>query len=283
MRKIELEFPGLRLGGTSWVIQGSFNDNLQYLSKEVSDMELVLFDTQEGSNVPSRAEVSMLKELCEAHEMSCTVHLPVDICVSKSDSDLREREDLCLRILELFAPLEPFGWILHIVGKKRANPPSSDIDTWLEKGTKSAEKLARSVNDKRKICIETLDYDPKYVELLASAAGTSICLDVGHLVRCGYPVLETARRCAEMTRVLHIHGVKPDGTDHVDLSYFDTELFRHLTEIMSNGEEKVMTIEVFEDDYDRSLQVIKKIRAGNRAEPSVVLQPFCLDSQMSIM
>lgn len=260
MRKRDLEFPNLRLGGTSWVIQGNFSDNLQYLSKEVSDMEVVLFDTPEGSNMPSRAEVSMLKELCEAHEMSCTVHFPVDVCASGPASDLWESEDLCLRTMEFFSPLEPFAWILHIVGEKRGNSPSSEIDTWLEKSTRSAERLAEAVTDKRKICIETLDYDPKYVGLLASAVGTSICLDIGHLVRCGYPVLETAKRCAEKTRVLHIHGVRPDGTDHVDLSYFDTELFKQVTEIMAVGEEKIMTIEVFENDYDRSLEVIKKIR-----------------------
>lgn len=260
MRKRELEFPGLRLGGTSWVIPGNFNDNLQYLSKEVSDMEVVLFDTSEGSNMPSHSEVSILKELCEAHGMSCTVHFPVDVCASGSASDLCNSEDLCLRTMELFAPLDPFAWILHIVGEKRGNSPSSEIETWLEKSIRSAERLAGAVSDKRKICIETLDYDPTYVELLASTAGTSICLDVGHLVRCGHPVLETAKRCAEMTRVIHLHGVRPDGTDHVDLSYFDTELFKQVTEIMSYGEEKVMTIEVFEDDYDRSLEVIEKIR-----------------------
>ena len=260
MRKRELEFPGLRLGGTSWVVQGDFSENLQYLSKEVSDMEVVLFDTPESSNMPSLSEVSVLKELCEAYEMSCTIHFPADIFALGTASDLRKREDLCLRTIELFTPLEPFAWILHIVGEKRGNSPSSEIETWLEKSIRSAERLAGAVSDKRKICIETLDYDPKYVELLASAVGTSICLDIGHLVRCGYPVLETAKRCADMTRALHIHGVKPDGTDHVDLSYFDTELFKQVTEIMSYGEEKVMTIEVFEDDYDRSLDVIKKIR-----------------------
>ena len=260
MRKRDLEFPNLRLGGTSWVVQGNFSDNLQYLSKEVSDMEVVLFDTPEGSNMPSRAEVSMLKELCETHEMSCTVHFPADICALGTALDLREREELCLRTIELFSPLEPFAWILHIVGEKRGNSPSSEIETWLEKSIRSAERLAGAISDKRKICIETLDYDPTYVELLASTAGTSICLDVGHLVRCGHPVLETAKRCAEMTRVIHLHGVRPDGTDHVDLSYFDTGLFKQVTEIMSYGEEKVMTIEVFENDYDRSLEVIKKIR-----------------------
>ena len=61
--------------------------------------------------------------------------------------------------------------------------------------------------------------------------------------------------------MLHLHGVKPDGTDHVDLSYFDTELFKQVEEIMSDGEEKVMTIEVFENDYDCSLETIKKTRA----------------------
>ena len=269
MRKRNLEFPSLRLGGTSWVVQGNFSDNLQYLSKEVSDMEVVLFDTPENSNMPSCAEVSMLKELCEAHQMSCTVHFPVDICVSGSVSDLRVSEDLCLRTIKLLAPLEPFAWIMHIVGEKRGNPPSSEIDTWLEKSARSIEKLARAVSDKRKICIETLDYDPLYVELLALAAGTSICLDVGHLVRCGYPVLDTAKRCVEMTRVLHLHGVRPDGTDHVDLSYFDTELFESITEIMSDGEEKVMTIEVFEDDYDRSLEVIEKIRTEALSQSSI--------------
>ena len=269
MRKRELEFPGLRLGGTSWVVQGNFNENLKHLSKEVSDMEVVLFDTPENSNMPSCAEVSMLTELCKAHDMSCTVHFPADIFALETASVLRKREDLCLKTIELFAPLEPFAWILHIVGEKRGNSPSSEIETWLEKSIRSAERLAGALSDKRKICIETLDYDPKYVELLALAVGTSICLDIGHLVRCGYPVLETAKRCAEMTRVLHIHGVRPDGTDHVDLSYFDTELFEHVTEIMSDGEEKVMTIEVFEKDYDRSLEVIKKIRIEALSQSSI--------------
>ena len=69
-----LEGNGLRLGGTSWVIPGTFADNLRYLSNEVSDMEIVLFDTPEHSNMPAKDEVRALKDLCGELGMSCTVH-----------------------------------------------------------------------------------------------------------------------------------------------------------------------------------------------------------------
>ena len=257
-----LEFNGLRMGGTSWVIPGSFADNLRYLSNDVSDMELVLFDTPEDSNMPSKDEISALKDLCGELGMSCTVHFPADICVYAPTEVLREREEKCLRTLDLFEDLDPFAWILHIVGENRGDPPSRDIDGWLEKSLLYAERIAGAANDRKKICIETLDFDPRYVEHLADSAGTSICLDVGHLIRCGRPVGETALRSADSVRVLHVHGVMPDGTDHRDLSYIDPELFRSVSSMMSDGEERVMTLEVFEGDYDRSLEAIKNMFRG---------------------
>lgn len=260
MTKRDLELNGLRLGGTSWVTPGTFAENMRCLSSDVSDMEIVLFDTPEHSNIPSKDEVRALRDLCGELDMSCTVHLPSEICVSCTDRERRESQDICLRMIDLFAPLDPFAWILHIVGEKRGNSPSTDIDNWLEKSVLSAEKIAGAVDDRRKVCIETLDYDPRYVKYLADAAGTSICLDVGHLVKYGRPVLDTAGSYADDVKVLHIHGVMADGTDHMDLSYLDPDLFGSVTEMMSGLKERVMTIEVFEDDYDRSLEVLKNIR-----------------------
>ncbi|MDD4160398.1 MAG: cobamide remodeling phosphodiesterase CbiR [Synergistaceae bacterium] len=263
MIKRELELPGLRLGGTSWVIPGSFADNMRSLSPDVSDMEIVLFDTPEHSNMPSKEEVLVMKDLCSELDMSCTVHFPSEIFVSCSEPDRRQREEMCLRTIELFAPLDPFAWILHVLGEKRGRSPSIDADMWLEKSISSAGIVAEAAGDRRKICIETLDYDPMYVKYLAEGAGTSVCLDLGHLVKCGYPVHETASSFADDVRVLHIHGVMPCGTDHRDLSYFDPDLFDSVRGIMSGGKDRVMTIEVFEDDYLRSLEAIKR---GLRAE-----------------
>ncbi|HAJ94328.1 MAG TPA: hypothetical protein DCM41_05470 [Synergistaceae bacterium] len=259
MIKKVLEGNGLRLGGTSWVTPGTFADNLRYLSNDVSDMEIVLFDTPEHSNMPKKDEVGVLRDLCSELGMSCTVHFPADICVTAPSEELREREEMCLRTLDIFEDLDPFAWIMHIVGEKRGDPPSPDIDAWFEKSLLSAEKIASAVDDRRKICIETLDFDPRYIEYLADSVGTSICLDVGHLIKCGRPVYETMLRSADSVRVLHVHGVMQDGTDHRDLSYIDPELFRSVREMMSGGRERVMTIEVFEDDYGRSLNAIKEM------------------------
>lgn len=260
MIKRDLELAGLRLGGTSWVTPGTFADNMRCLYPDVSDMEIVLFDTPCHSNMPTKEEVLTMRELCSELDMSCTVHFPEEINVSGSLSERREREDLCLRTIELFAPLDPFAWILHVVGEKRGNSPSAEMDRWLEKSIKSAGIIACAVDDKRKICIETLDFDPRYVGHLADAAGTSVCLDIGHLIKCGRPVAETAASLADNVRVLHIHGVMADGTDHRDLSYFDPDLFESLSEMMSVGNERVMTIEVFEDDYGRSVEALKKMK-----------------------
>lgn len=263
LRKM-FESSGLRLGGTSWVVPGTFADNMRYLSTDVSDMEIVLFDTPEYSNMPDRDEVLSLKELSLELGMTCTVHLPADILGTAPEPLLCDAEEKCFRTFDLFAPLEPFAWILHLVGEKRGDPPSGDIDNWLEKSLASAKKIAGALSDKTKICVETLDYDPKHAEFLAEEAGVSLCLDVGHLIKCGYPVREAAKRSADIARVIHIHGVRPDGTDHCDLSYFDPALFKDLCGIMSDGRERVMTIEVFEDDYARSIETLKKERVWFR-------------------
>ena len=61
-------------------------------------------------------------------------------------------------------------------------------------------------------------------------------------------------------RMIHLHGVMPDGTDQVDLSYFDKELLKKIIKLADDGRERVMSIEVFEDDYFRSLEVIKDFK-----------------------
>ncbi|MFR5879851.1 MAG: hypothetical protein ACLUEQ_03025 [Cloacibacillus evryensis] len=70
----KLNFPGVRLGGTSWVVEGSFADNLRELSREARDMQFVLFDNKYGVNIPSKEEVNWLAALKNELGMSCTVH-----------------------------------------------------------------------------------------------------------------------------------------------------------------------------------------------------------------
>lgn len=256
----KLNFPGVRLGGTSWVVEGSFADNLRELSREARDMQFVLFDNKYGVNIPSKEEVSWLAALKNELGMSCTVHFPHDICLSTEPAERVRCEDSCLRIMELFAPLDPFAWILHLDGEQYGAYPSADMEGWLEKTRRSVARLAAAAADKEKICAETLDYNFRLVYPAVAENGISVCLDVGHLVRYGHPVLEQMETYLPVTRVIHIHGVKPDGTDHVDMSWFDAELFREiLKKLGGDSRERVMTLEVFEDGYKKSLKAIKKM------------------------
>lgn len=252
----------LRLGGTSWVIPGTFAENLRCLSRDVSDMEFVLFDTPELSNIPSKEEVRELGYLIGELGMTCNIHFPIDVCDIEV-SNIKERtrcEDICLRITELFSPIEPFAWILHLVGEKRGKCPSNDLEIWRELTRSSATRIASSIDDKSRICAETLDNEFSYLIDIVKETGLSVCLDIGHLVKYDYPVLELAKEYMANTRIIHLHGVMPNGTDHVDISHFDQELLSSVIKLTNDGKERVMTMEVFEEDYSLSVDVMKKFR-----------------------
>ncbi len=255
-----LKFGSLRLGGTSWVVAGDLADNARELSKEVSDMEIVLFDTEQASNIPSADEILRLKELCGELDISCTVHFPTDLCLSQGKKQQNACEDKCLEIAELFAPLEPFAWILHLDGDIRGEEvPSENIERWRALAHSSLNRIAVQTGFSQKICVETLDYNFSYAYDIVLQNGLSICTDVGHLVRYRRDVTVSLQKYLPHTRVLHIHGVKADGTDHADMSYFDTELLRKVLTLCDDGSERVMSMEVFEEDYYKSLEVFRKL------------------------
>lgn len=255
-----LKFGSLRMGGTSWVVAGGLADNAKALSQEVSDMEIVLFDTPQASNIPTSDEILRLKELCGELDISCTVHFPTDLCLSQGKKQQTACEESCLEIAELFAPLEPFAWILHLDGDIRGEDiPSYNIERWRTLANSSLNSIAVKTGFAQKICVETLDYDFCYADDIVLQNGLSICTDVGHLVRYRRDVTAALQKYLPHTKVLHIHGVKADGTDHVDMSYFDTELLREVLSLCDDGIERVMSMEVFEEDYHKSLEVFKDL------------------------
>ena len=254
-----LRAPHLKFGGTSWVVNGSFADNMRELSRCVDSMQFVLFDNEFGCNIPAKEEVRALAALQEELGMSCTVHFPHDICLSPDMAERVRCEDSCLRMMELFDALDPFAFILHLDGEQFGKYPSADMGRWTEMSGRSLARLAHAARCSERICVETLDYDVAIAYPLIKANGMSLCLDIGHLVRYGHPVLEQTDMYLAETPVLHIHGVKPDGTDHQSMEFFDAGLFAAVIEkLAADGRERIMTIEVFEDDYRTSIEAIKR-------------------------
>jgi sugar phosphate isomerase/epimerase len=252
-----------RLGTTSYIIPDDLLPNLRFLRHYVADVELVLFDEDTGSNMPSERDVSEMARLCRMTGLSLTVHMPMDTRLGSEDEEERVLSvGKCIRMFRLMSRAEPFAWILHLHGDHRGEPPSGDIRRWVAQNRRSLSELLENGPPPGRICVETLDYDFEHVAGLIEAFDLSVCLDLGHLLANGYDVEAHLDRWMKRARVFHIHGVRPDGTDHVDLGYLPDGFLEDLADRLARlpaGDVRVVTMEVFgEEDFHRSLRVIRK-------------------------
>ena len=258
-----LRFTNVKLGGTSWVLPGggSFSDNMKKLSADVDNMEIVLWDNEYGCNIPSKDDVKRLRGLREELGMSCCVHFSTNVSFETSSESRTRCEDKCLRTMELFHDLDPYAWVLHLHGEVFGPVPSNDMDWFYEATRKSSLRLASATDEPWKICAENLDFSLDYIIETVKEAGFSICLDLGHLVHVQEDVKANVEKFLPYTRILHLHGVKPDLTDHVDLSYYDQNLLEWIFRRLADGTDRIMDLEVFESDYDKSIEILRKFKA----------------------
>jgi hypothetical protein len=77
-----------RLGTTSYVLPADILPNVRFLAGKVQDVELVLFEVDDGpNNLPPPHVIAELAALAEAHALTFTVHLPLDLrlCVGRDE------------------------------------------------------------------------------------------------------------------------------------------------------------------------------------------------------
>jgi len=250
-------FP-FRLGTTSYIIPADLLSNVNFLGDKVDDIELVLFESDEITNLPDAATVKMLKELAERHDLTYTVHLPLDTWMGHEDESVRQRSvDKCLRVIERTAPLSPFAYAIHFHGDHPGESPSPDLARWIGGHRRSVERLLQYVNS-RDLCVETLDYSYDLIEDIVSDYGLSVCLDIGHLLLCGHAPEDYLNRYFPRTRVIHIHGVE-DGHDHRSLAFLPAGLLTTLLDQLGNGSKtsRVLTMEIFDERaFNQSLDIL---------------------------
>jgi sugar phosphate isomerase/epimerase len=249
------------LGTTSYIIPADILPNLHHLQNRVDDVELLLFESDEFSNMPSPEAVSQMAVLKQDTGLSYTVHLPLDTRLGSEDEAERVASvGKCLRAIEIMRPTDPFAWILHLHGDRRGDPPIDDFDRWNHQNRRSLTELLAQGPDPRRVCVETLDYDFELVADLIEAFDLSVCLDIGHLLVAHRDVDAHLTRWLDRTRVFHIHGVDPSGKDHCDLGHFPERLLQRLASLppsFLSSKRRVVTMEVFgEQDFERSMQVV---------------------------
>jgi len=240
-------FP-FRLGCTSYVYPEDLLPNVRMMAPIVDDIEIVLFETESLSNLPSSAVISELREIQEKYGNSYTIHFPIDKkAASPYKQERRYFQEQAVKIIRLTLSLHPFAYILHLEGiNEKANP--SLQEAWRSRSMETCKAILDSSEVKSStIAVENLGYPAEWNEEIVSYFGFSFCMDVGHLWLYHYDWETTLQKYLQNTKVIHLHGVS-HGKDHLSIEKNDLPPLKRLaTEYLSTFN-NVVTLEVFSEE-----------------------------------
>jgi sugar phosphate isomerase/epimerase len=241
-----------RLGSTSYVIPADILPNVRDLALLVDDVELVLFEVDERSNLPAPDVIDELRELARIHDLTYTVHLPLDLRLADSDDLWRHPSmDKARRVIRATQPLSPWAYVVHLDGSEIEDGVGpAELAAWRDRAANSLEALATEAGGMEVLAVENLEnYDPAAFLPLVERLPISLCLDVGHFFKSGsdpFPILETY---LERARVLHLHGCR-DGRDHRGLDLIPDETLERLVALLLDQVYcGVLTLEVFTERH----------------------------------
>jgi len=260
-----MKFP-FRLGTSSYIIPADILPNVYYLAGKVQDVELVLFDVDGGpSNLPTPAQIAELHSFAADHDLTFTVHLPLDLRMAADGGPAHISLEKALRVIELTQALHPWAYIAHLDGRDilpaETTTPAA-ILRWQDQAVQALEIVGSWVGDLNKLALENLESYPLELNLaVLERIAVSRTVDVGHLWLDGHAPLPYLRAALPRTRVVHIHGISEH--DHSSLAHVPpAELGAVFAELVSSNYTGVVTLEVFsEQDFLGSIQAIELVTA----------------------
>jgi sugar phosphate isomerase/epimerase len=247
--------PGLpfRLGSTSYVYPADILPNVRRLAPLVDDVELVLFEVDDQSNLPSPDVIEALGRLAEAHDLSYTVHLPLDLRLASGDAWRHPSMEKARRVIRSTRPLQPWAYVVHLDGTEIEDERpagSATLARWRDQAARSLDMIAQEAGAPHLLAVENLEnYSPEAFLPLLDELPISLCADVGHFLKVGQPPLPYLRAHGERIRVIHLHGCR-DGRDHRGLDLLSDDLLAGLRHWLVTARYRgVLTLEVFTERH----------------------------------
>jgi len=243
----------MRLGSTSYVYPADILPNVEQLAGIVNDVELVLFEVDDyGSNLPDAATVDRLRQLAAAHDLTYTVHLPLDLRLADDGPAGEEHPSLvkARRVIERTSALDPWGFVLHLNGEALlGRPTAAQVERWQAQAQRSLEIVCGWLDDPRRLCLENVErWDPGFFAPIVDALPISRCIDVGHLWVQGVDPLAHLDAWLDRTRVVHLHGLAE--RDHRSLAHMSPQQLDPVVALLMARYQGVVTLEVFGvDDF----------------------------------
>jgi sugar phosphate isomerase/epimerase len=250
-----------RIGTTSYIIPDDILPNVRWLAGQVQDVELVLFELDDGfHNLPTPEVIEELNGLATQHDLSYTVHLPLDLRLGEEGEPQHVSLRKAQKVIDCTLRLQPRAYILHLDGRE-ARDGLMTVENWEKQAAVALAEVMEWAGDASRLCVENLDhYPPDFWDGVLSREGrVSRCVDIGHLWLEGHDPLPFLRRHLGRTRVIHLHGVA--GRDHLSLHHCPPSALKAvLDELRRHRFTGVVTMEVFsEDDLLTSLAAIEAV------------------------
>lgn len=251
-----------RLGTTSYIIHDDILPNARYLAGKVRDIELILFEVDDGpNNLPSPEVIEELSQLALQHDITYTVHLPLDLKLGEDGSERDQSLVKAKRVIDCTRALDPWAYVLHLDGKSvRTSTDAELIAHWQDQSVRALQIVAAWAGDAAKLAVENLEtYPLDFIQPVLDRIPVSCCVDIGHLWLDGHDPIPYLRAALARTRVIHIHGIAE--RDHRSLAFMQLEKVRAVwDELIHAKYEGVLTLEIFsQEDFLSSMEVIEKL------------------------
>jgi sugar phosphate isomerase/epimerase len=251
-----------RLGTTSYIVPDDILPNARYLAGKVRDMELILFEVDEGpNNLPSSEVMHELSTIAQDNDLTYTVHLPLDLKLGEDGSERDQSLVKARRVIDCTCGLDPWAYVLHLDGKAvRTSTDAGLIKRWQDHSVRALEIVSGWAGNPSKLAVENLEtYPLDFIQPVLDRIPVSRCVDVGHLWLDGHDPIPYLQAALPRTRVIHMHGIAE--RDHRSLSFMPQEkvsvVWNELVRMKYDG---VLTLEIFsEEDFLSSLDLIGKI------------------------
>jgi sugar phosphate isomerase/epimerase len=231
------------------------------LASVVDEVELLLFESQTPDSLPHGAELDRLAGLAGDHDLTYTVHLPVDVDLGAvAPRDRRLAVDTLAHICHRTRHLPVTSYTLHLPYPAGAAHQAGEIGRWQDRTRAGLEALLASGVAPQHLSVETLDYPFEWVFPLVDALDLRVCLDIGHLILyakktvIGDDLSKALERYLARTTVIHLHGVAA-GRDHRPLDELDDTLVNLVLErLWQDRYHASLSLEVFgQEALERSL------------------------------
>lgn len=249
-----------RLGTSSYIIPADILPNVRYLAGKVRDIELILFEVDDGqNNLPSAEVIDELIRLTVLYDLTYTVHLPLDLKLGADGSE----QDISLikaqKVMELTKRLDPWAYVLHLEGKDVRDSKDPDVlRHWQDQAVRALEIVAEWAGGPEKLAVENLEHYPiDFIQPVTDRIPVSRCVDIGHLWLDSVPVLPYLEKYLPRTRVIHMHGI--GERDHSSLRHVDPSELDQVFRILLKDYRGVLTLELFgEPDFLSSIEAVKQ-------------------------